>query len=818
MAVTRQPRTLPGFTAEQSAALFSAFGARDDQLAALARRDATSRIYTTLGSLRVSCVPNQANGGRVSQGVVNGAALATFTAAGLIVLTSNGATGWTTAAEHPAESAATPGITPTSSAEILPSNPGGSIWTWALRPFSVALGRLAKQVGLTVLGNASDALAAVSAITATGARQALLVNSSGTAIDWRALELADLPTLPVPGWDDTLATDATSNGHNPIVSVGDFLQLGAVGPTTSSPQIRSGDTAFRIAGGGSLVELSSANQVRLTGAATGTNAALSWLLGGVARLTVLGNGEWSNPAGGAGKVWTWQSGAFPTWATVDLSSVTYTAGDGIDLTGLVFSADVSDFAGTGLEDDGSNNLRIAAAAAGNGLTGGAGSALAVGGSTSIIVGANDVQRAALTNEVTASQNSNACTVTRSTNFQSSPWTGSHQFNACVVGANAFSTTLSGLGPSTDNLAIGAVNCVRIASFALDSLTGMVPSFDGQWVWLENTNAAIALPIVHDSTSTAANRFYLPGNLAQVQLPARSGLWCRYDGTLARWIVSDTQQFAGISVSDVPAVSSVSGVRTLAFDVGTGASLSTSSSGTAPLVTDTIAYGVDQATNWSWTGTHSFGNSTLWSETGTKPTTSAGKGAYWFRNDTPCLPVAEDDTGIVLPLQNGLGTETAKGTATNSTTVIDLTKSYTIRADTLVAGSRWTGEAVYKFTRGSTATALALNASADLGSNSLAVAATAGAAGALTTNGATGTVRVVASFTIDTTGAAGSARAEIMTFTNCDQTTQTGVIRSATATWVVNTTIANAWRLRGQMGTAVANAKIDAQGGNVQWAQ
>ena len=80
-------------------------------------------------------------------------------------------------------------------------------------------------------------------------------------------------------------------------------------------------------------------------------------------------------------------------ANVNLSGVTYTAGDGIDLTGQVFSADVSDFAGAGLEDDGSNNLRIAAAAAGAGLTGGSGSALAVGAGTGITVAADTVSLA-----------------------------------------------------------------------------------------------------------------------------------------------------------------------------------------------------------------------------------------------------------------------------------------------------------------------------------------------------------------------------------------------------------------------------------------
>jgi hypothetical protein len=52
--------------------------------------------------------------------------------------------------------------------------------------------------------------------------------------------------------------------------------------------------------------------------------------------------------------------------------------------------DISAIAGTSLEADGSANLRIATSAAGNGLTGGGASALAVGAGTGITVNANDV--------------------------------------------------------------------------------------------------------------------------------------------------------------------------------------------------------------------------------------------------------------------------------------------------------------------------------------------------------------------------------------------------------------------------------------------
>ena len=52
-----------------------------------------------------------------------------------------------------------------------------------------------------------------------------------------------------------------------------------------------------------------------------------------------------------------------------------TDGDGLSKSGNTLNIDVSDFAGTGLEDDGSENLRLAAQ--GNGITGGAGSTLSV---------------------------------------------------------------------------------------------------------------------------------------------------------------------------------------------------------------------------------------------------------------------------------------------------------------------------------------------------------------------------------------------------------------------------------------------------------
>jgi hypothetical protein len=69
----------------------------------------------------------------------------------------------------------------------------------------------------------------------------------------------------------------------------------------------------------------------------------------------------------------------------------YTAGDGLTLTGSDFDVNV----GAGLEIS-SDAIRIAAAAAGNGLTGGAGSALAVGAGDGISVAADAVSLASST--------------------------------------------------------------------------------------------------------------------------------------------------------------------------------------------------------------------------------------------------------------------------------------------------------------------------------------------------------------------------------------------------------------------------------------
>lgn len=81
-------------------------------------------------------------------------------------------------------------------------------------------------------------------------------------------------------------------------------------------------------------------------------------------------------------------------ATADVASAIWNpaTSSGLDLDGLDkrYINDANELAGAGLENDGAGKLRLSSSAAGNGLTGGSGSALAVGGSDTISVTADAV--------------------------------------------------------------------------------------------------------------------------------------------------------------------------------------------------------------------------------------------------------------------------------------------------------------------------------------------------------------------------------------------------------------------------------------------
>jgi len=116
------------------------------------------------------------------------------------------------------------------------------------------------------------------------------------------------------------------------------------------------------------------------------------------------------------------------------------------------------------------------------------------------------QRAALTGEVTAAQNSNATTVVRSTDFQASPWTGNHEFGSQVriTGTTTSSSTGSispTLGASSSRLVLTGTGTITIGT-----VSGCA---DGRLLLVEFTGTGTKT-VTHDASS--ADAFACPGNV------------------------------------------------------------------------------------------------------------------------------------------------------------------------------------------------------------------------------------------------------------------------------------------------------------------
>ena len=152
------------------------------------------------------------------------------------------------------------------------------------------------------------------------------------------------------------------------------------------------------------------------------------------------------------------------------------------------AVDVSDFAGAGLEDDGSENLRIAAAAAGNGLTGGAGTALSV---------SPDVTTGATVCGLTVGANGAGVTVDNSSI--------AHTANSLNIGA---------LGVTSSHLSATALAATKIPDWAAGSAGYGIPFVCGQTVtdaatyYIFNANSPFKFRIIdwwiHSLNATASN--------------------------------------------------------------------------------------------------------------------------------------------------------------------------------------------------------------------------------------------------------------------------------------------------------------------------
>lgn len=217
----------------------------------------------------------------------------------------------------------------------------------------------------------------------------------------------------------------------------------------------------------------------------------------------------------------------------------------------------------------SNSTLFDANASGAGLTGGGTAILAVGAGAAITVNANDV---AIDQSATLA------------------WTGAHSFAHKFSLIGVYTATVNG---TRNDEAIGNVSVVRMNINNTTTLTGMVAANDGQMIYLQNTSASFTLTISDEGlTSTAANRFAMPSTSGLVVRP-NGGVFMRYDGTRARWLVADS--FVDFSVSLSPTTHP--GTRAIALVEGNGIDFSTSaSSGTV-----TITAAVNASADFAWSG-------------------------------------------------------------------------------------------------------------------------------------------------------------------------------------------------------------------------
>lgn len=100
-------------------------------------------------------------------------------------------------------------------------------------------------------------------------------------------------------------------------------------------------------------------------------------------------------------------------------------------------------------------------------------------------------------------------------------------------------TASALTANTDNwnpTGLSTATVIRASSDATRSLTGIVAQTDGRAILLENVGSQL-INVIHDQTSTAANRFYIGNNASSgdaLKLTAGSSVWICYDNTAQRW--------------------------------------------------------------------------------------------------------------------------------------------------------------------------------------------------------------------------------------------------------------------------------------------
>jgi hypothetical protein len=308
--------------------------------------------------------------------------------------------------------------------------------------------------------------------------------------------------------------------------------------------------------------------------------------------------------------------------------------------------------------------------------------------------------------------------------------------------------------------------------------------------IENIDTVDSLTILHDSTSTAANRFFCV-NSASLVLPPNSSVWCCYDSTISRWRPTTGAIPADMAANSIKA--NATAATAAAADLAVGANTVVGRVAGNIVAASLVAAQV--ATNTLTAAT----------QTQMAARTSKGNNTNATANE---IDLTADQTRECFA--GGCVTQSSALTQTNSTT--NLTPgSYSIPANMPQVGSEYALEGYFHVSRGATATAanlvieLLINGTV-IRTITLAIVTTASTFGHALVRGR---------ITVRTTGAGGTCMVTLSaehTVTIMTTTPETISPRramtpapgtAAPATTAIDTTVARTIELRARMDAAVA---------------
>jgi hypothetical protein len=105
----------------------------------------------------------------------------------------------------------------------------------------------------------------------------------------------------------------------------------------------------------------------------------------------------------------------------------------------------------------------------------------------------------------------------------------------TLGITVISATISANTDDWNPTGLSTASAIRATLTADWSLSGIIAPADDRLLILDNIGGG-NLTLVHDATSTAANRFLCPGDL-DLTMPVDSWVWLQYDIASARWRVT-----------------------------------------------------------------------------------------------------------------------------------------------------------------------------------------------------------------------------------------------------------------------------------------